>query len=246
MDTPEIVDEGELFDTNVTLTFDTYRIVAKAQTATSLVEASVDGTVAIDGMVNNLLTAEARQAVTADLASYARELADALLAVLPDAGIGNASVHQVPAAAQTAAAQPTPANQAVPSGGSVFTVTNKYGSEIYSVGVDVLSSQDLQDGAIAKLCDKFKFDPSQVVAFDDRPEYRRGHVGNIQFRKDSPGAGVLGGKAIAWIDLNADGTLKLTPTKDFKDLVLPNVDLQLELRQPFTGAAGGGSVEEAF
>jgi hypothetical protein len=247
---PQVDDEGVLFDSDFSLALTNYRITAKVQNASTLVEAYVDGAVVLDGLVENLYGAEAQAKVADDIQAYAKVLADRLLAVLPDAGIGVASVHQVPAAAGAAAPSGAPAAGSAPvTGENAQKVTNRFGTDIYTMSIEAFSSQQLQDEAIKRVCTKFKFDESHLVAFDDRPEYRRGHVGNVQFRKDSPGHAVLGGKALAWIDFNADGSLKLSATKDFKDIVLVDVDLQLALRSPFDGASAAPSAagdEEAF
>lgn len=226
------VEEAPLNPT-VQLQFDRFTINAKAQNATTLIEATVDGCAILAGYSRTILDAEQQVTLTSDLENLARELSASLLRALPAAGTGVASPHQVPAPQQPSVpinTTPAPAAASVPATGGVFTVQGRYG-DILTIGQDVFPTDALKAQAIAKVVEKFKWDPSHLMVFDDRPEYRRGHVGNIQFADGSPGQARLGKKALAWVDLNADGSLKIVPTRDLKDVILPDVDLQLALRE---------------
>ena len=187
--------------------------------------------------------------VAEQLASRIADQVNASLPSLPTANAGafasEASLHapQVAAPVQQAygtgpAAMSAVLNGAASAGGNVQQVEGQYGT-LYYLTTSAMPSKQLEEAARDQFCAEHSVNPAFVRVFDNRRDlesgaaYKVGHVARMVVSNSAPESvrGALP-KAIAWVDFDRDGRIKVSPTKDFKET-------PFAVRQLLSGAPTG-------
>lgn len=139
---------------------------------------------------------------------------------------------------------------AAPSASGVLVAHGAYGEVVFP-SLQALSKDQLRDGVLrlVSASDGMSVDPSHVMIFDEREQLtqasltgqtaRAGHIGAVKVKNGTPLAGIIGTRALAWIDFDVvAGKLKVSQTKDFKALDFGS-------RQALAQPAGAGAAPQA-